>query len=311
MRRRILTAAILLLSSIAALGGSTPAQAVTAPVVVQAYYMTATTVSGLENQAYNDAHYFAAHNPNANRVLILDFGAARCISGNCGTHNTCPVTGATYGAEDFGSPNTFFTNGDILNAMESASQGLHDGYTSGINIIAYGTNNSNFTGMTYQDICSAGYYQSERVSSLASYETSHGYVDQGATAASDIEPSYSGPVQAQQLVNGDTNQGYALYWDYGSADGCPTSGSGGCNNGWSQHDVGYVSFDGAAVPLPEIYNISANASQWTVIAHQWGNGYFFEGATGAPPTSTAQAGWLKLYNDFSGTVDRQLSCFGC
>jgi hypothetical protein len=301
---------LLILTGVVALDRPSPAFAVTAPDVVEAYYMNATTLSGLESAAYNDGYYFAQHNPAATRVLILDFGAARCLSG-CGTHNSCPISGATYGAESFSG--TTFSNADILKALEDAADGAHAGYTSGTNVIAYGNNNSNFTGMTYEDICSAGYYQQERAQSLESYIMSQGY-GESVTTASDIQPDYSGPVQAQKLVDGATQYDYTFLYDYGSADGCPTSGSGSCNNGWSQHDVGYVSFSGVAVPLPEIYPpLSTLAAQWSTIGKQWGDHYFFEGSTGAPPTSTAQNGWLDLYNDYSGTgsVYRQLSCFGC
>jgi hypothetical protein len=310
MGLRLFLGTVLLLAGIVASDGLSPAQAITGPIPVVAYYMNATTPSGLESQAYSDGYNFAQGNC-CTRVLILDFGAARCLSG-CGTHNACPNSGA-YGAKDFSLPtNTTFSNGDILDALESAADGAHAGYTNGMNIIAYGNNNSDFSGMTYEDICSAGYYQEQRAQSLESYIMGQGY-GEGVAAGSDMQMPYSGPVQAEQLVNGAAAQGFTLYYDYGSADGCPTSGSGNCSNGWSQHDVGYVSFNANAVPLPEIYEPrTTTAAQWATIGQKWGNGYYFAGATGQPPSDYAQDAWVDLYNDYSpGTVDRQLSCFGC
>jgi hypothetical protein len=186
--------------------------------------------------------------------------------------------------------------------------------------IVYGNSNYHLAGagMSSSDAWYAGYHQSERAQDLDAYQSSQGYYSQAAEAASDMEPSWDGASITKQLVNGDTAQGGALYYDYGSADGCPQSGSadGPCNNGWHVRDVAYVSFHGLALPLPEIY-YTVNAGQWTVVRKWWNSGggsgdYFFAGATastgvGLSPTTS----WTTLAASNSGLVEPELVCFGC
>ena len=117
-------------------------------------------------------------------------------------------------------------------------------------------------------------------------------------------------------MNGDTGYGWALYYDFGSADGCPQSGSadGPCNNGWHVGDVGYVSFHGLAMPLPEIY-YAVNANQWTVVRKVWDgdqDNYFFAGATASTDVGlTPASAWNTLDSLNNGLVDSELVCFGC
>jgi hypothetical protein len=137
--------------------------------------------------------------------------------------------------------------------------------------------------MSNTDAWYAGYHQSDRSEDLFEYQTSKGYNSQTSDAASDMEPSWDGELITKQLVNGDAAQGWALYYDFGSADGCPQSGSsdGPCNNGWHASDVGYVSFHGLAMSLPEIY-YSVLANQWTVVRKLWNGAgdYYFAGVIG-------------------------------
>lgn len=55
-----------------------------------------------------------------------------------------------------------------------------------------------------------------------------------------------------------------------TADGCPPYG--GCDNGWSQSGIYYLSWGaGPAYPYPEIYAQSgANAAQWASISSSIG-----------------------------------------
>ena len=80
-------------------------------------------------------------------------------------------------------------------------------------------------------------------------------------------------------------------------------------------DVGYVSFHGMSVPLPEIY-YNANAGQWTVVREWWdetqGDDYFFGGVTASTGVGlTPAAAWSALESLNSGLVDSELVCFGC
>jgi hypothetical protein len=239
--------------------------------------------------------------------MLLDFGAARRLPGG------------DYGTVDFS--NTFFKNADILLALESAADGYHSCHVKGGVEIEYGNSNYQMSnsGMSNADAWNAGYNQEKRAQDLFNYQSAHGYSSQGAAAASDMEPSYDGPLITKQLVNGATAYDWSIYDNFGSVDGCPTSGSsdGSCNNGWDVSDVGYVSFHGLALPLSEIY-YTVSADQWTVIRKWWDNNhsstYFWDGVTGETPAPSgginATTGWNTLNADNPGRVDSNLVCYG-
>lgn len=280
-----------------------PALGHAAPKPVRAWYMYATTARGLEATAYRHGCYFAQHHPVGNRLMVLDYGAAR------------KITARTYGALDFSGVR--FGNPDILSALEAAANGHHNCYTGvGGTIVSYGNSNYHLaaSGMTRLDAWRVGYFQSTRAKQLSDYERAHGYNRQSAAAASDMEPAWDGPVITRQLVRGDSAHGWSLYYDYGSADGCPTGGSGGsCVNGWSVGDVANVSYPGAAVPLPEIY-YTANADQWTVVRRWWNahssHRYRFWGTTGTTHVGlTPRGGWNALNVRNPRLVLPELNCF--
>jgi hypothetical protein len=282
---------------------SAPANAASAPTPVTAWYMYGTSTSALNSAAQSDGCTFAANDPSTRgRVMLLDFGAARDVGGG-------------WGAVDFS--NVTFSNGDILTALEHASDGVHNCYKQGLIIITYGNSNYHMSnvGMSNSDAYNVGYYQEQRADELATFEANNGRVDQSAAAASDMEPSWDGSTITKELVDGATAKNFTVYYDYGSADGCPTSGNGGsCNNGWSVSTVAYVSFHGVAVPLPEIYPpLTTLAAQWTVVRKNWdanhSSTYSFWGTTGEP--GYAKAGWDDLEADNSGLVRSELVCFGC
>ena len=282
-----------------------PAAAGATPSPVSAWYLYGSSPAALAAYAHARGCDFAKDQPGGGlRLMLLDFGAARKLSSG------------TWGTIDFS--NTTVSNSDILAALKAAADGYHNCHVRGAVDILYGNSNYHLSdsGMSSADAWYAGYHQSERSEDLAGYQAARGYDSQTSDAASDMEPSWDGASITKQLVNGDQGQGWALYYDFGSADGCPQSGSsvGACNNGWDVSDVGYVSFHGLALPLPEIY-YTVNGSQWTVVRRWWdGNhdGYFFAGATastgvGLTPTSA----WNTLNSLNSGLVGSELVCFGC
>jgi hypothetical protein len=282
-----------------------PAAAAATPSPVTAWYVYGSSAGELESYTYARGCAFAKDQPGTGlRLLLLDFGAARKLDSN------------TWGAIDFS--NTAVSNPEILTALKRAADGYHNCHVRGGAEIVYGNSNYHMSGsgMSTTDAWYAGYHQSDRSEDLADYQTAKGYESQTADAASDMEPSWDGELITKQLVNGAAAQGWALYYDFGSADGCPQSGSadGPCNNGWHVSDVGYVSFHGLAVPLPEIY-YAALANQWTVV-RKWWNGshgfYFFGGVTASTGVGlTPAAGWNTLNSLNSGLVDSELVCFGC
>jgi hypothetical protein len=266
--------------------------------------MYATTPSSLKSEAYYHGYNYARRHPGGTRLMVLDFGAARKLGSS------------TWGALSFG--NAAFSNPQILAALQSAADGVHDGYVFGATIVAYGNSNYRMSGagMSQSDAYLAGYYQSARVSDLSAYQRARNYNMQGAAAASDIEPSWESAAMSRQLVNGVSDQGWALLYDFGSADGCPASGgSGSCSNGWTVGDLAYVSYHGSAVPLPEIY-YTVNADQWTVIRRWWSNNYAssygFWGVTAEIASGVlgpAQS-WNTLNDRNPGAVLSELICFG-
>lgn len=294
-----------LLLCLAAVG---PAAAASAPGPVDAFYMYGGTLASLEFAAGTDGCSYAIDQPdNFTDIMLLDFGAARAFPN--GAYGTIDFSGAT------------FKNSSILLALEKAADRYHDCHAKGGVIIEYGNSNYHMSdvGMTNTDAWNAGHDQEQTAQNLSKYQVAHGYSTQGAGAASDIEPSYDGALISKQLVNGATAQGWALYDDYGSVDGCPTSGSnnGPCNNGWDVSDVAYVSYHGIAMPLPEIY-YAVSASQWTVVRKYWNathpSAYFFDGITGETPGPagglSATAGWLNLNSKNPGLVNGNIVCFG-
>jgi hypothetical protein len=291
----VLAAGLMTLPEVA---GATPAPGT-------AWYMYGASATDLRSYAYAHGCSFAQFQPNsAVRVMLLDFGAARRLNSS------------TWGAVDFS--NTTFSNADILGALKRAADGYHNCHVRGGVDIAYGTSNYHLSnsGMSATDAWYAGFHQAERAEDLGDYQAAKRYDSQTSDAAGDMEPSWEGPLITKQLVNGDQAQGWALYYDFGSADGCPQTGSsdGPCNNGWRASDVAYVSFHGLALPLPEIY-YTANASQWTVVRKLWNAAqsvYFFAGVTASTGVGlTPASAWNTLNSLNSGLVDPELVCFGC
>lgn len=298
-----LLACVLLAAAVLALWAGV---AVATPNPVTAWYVYGSSAADLKSYAYARGCDFAQAQPGATtRVLLLDFGAARKLDPS------------TFGAVDFS--NTRFSNADILAALERAADGYHNCHVRGSVDIAYGNSNYHLaaSGMSSTDVWSVGYQQSARSEDLHDYQVANGYTSQTSDAASDMEPSWESPAITKQLVSGDQAQGWAVYFDFGSADGCPQSGSadGPCNNGWHVRDVGYASFGGLAVPLPEIY-YTANANQWTVVRKWWNantqGGYLFLGVTAATGVGLSPtASWNTLSSQDPGLVESELVCFGC
>ncbi|HVP06087.1 MAG TPA: hypothetical protein VMT90_10470 [Dehalococcoidia bacterium] len=102
-------------------------------------------------------------------------------------------------------------------------------------------------------------------------------------AGSDIEPNWSSFGPAVDWVGGYNFKylqwPYDRRWrfvNYGSADGCPSSSIGSCDNGWTQGNIRYVSYTiDSAWPLPDIYRMDGmNAGQWQEISKTQGLMHF-------------------------------------
>jgi len=130
-----------------------------------------------------------------------------------------------------------------------------------------------------------------------------------AWGGSDMEASWNSVSATRAWTDGYNSADNWRYVNYGSADGCPTSGSGSCNNGWSQGDVRYVSYGSPpAWPMPEIYRTDGvHASQWDNIQEVAGYMYFLGSLTqwqacfdvgGCDPSTwnSPGAGWQQLWD---------------
>ncbi len=118
------------------------------------------------------------------------------------------------------------------------------------------------------------------------------------------QPSSLPIVEIRNWLPNYLNSNLPLF-NYGSADGCPTSGpdspSLGCNNGWTVGDVVYVS-GGAnrnlVRPIPEIY-YNVNGPQWANIGKASSPVFTFVGAlsqySGGSGGNTPAQAWTALY----------------
>jgi len=77
--------------------------------------------------------------------------------------------------------------------------------------------------------------------------------------ASDIELDWNTPTNSRAWADGYASASSGIsYFNYGDANGCPTTGTGNCvapHHTWTMEDVWYVSWGNSAKPLPvpEIY----------------------------------------------------------
>jgi len=193
-------------------------------------------------------------------VTILDFGQPWVTS-----------TGV-YGAWSFNATyGKFMSTSLILQGLKKFAVGYYDGtgsdLTSTMRVVA-GTNNHT-PYVTYRH----GQEWARMVNDFGTWLSQNSYGSQVlARGGNDIEPDYATAVDTRSWVDG-----YASVWnhplyDYGSANGCPQSGTtktpGPCSNKWTQADELYVAWGASpALPFPEIYSTAGgNAKQWQQIS---------------------------------------------
>jgi len=256
------------------------------PVTAWSYYVNSSSTSTAYtlgcNQGKSDKTY------HQNSAAFLDFGGQ--LSNGSGT---LLLNGST------------ISNGHI----EAVAEAMAHGYwvctgsdSTTVLRIGIGTNNSYYDvsyggGQTWSNVVTAA-ENSIKISGYSSQVIMYG--------ANDIEPSWSSASAAIAWANGFGSVGGHHYFNYGSADGCPqySTGNGGCNNGWNQYDVYYVSWGAnPAQGTPEIY-YSSQARQWAMIdlyAHQTQGGMYIEGPLDEhdlnTSTFTAQGAWNALWTD--------------
>jgi hypothetical protein len=160
------------------------------------------------------------------------------------------------------------------------------------------------------------------VDSVAAWVISQGYAGQVDIAGgTNIEPGFNAFSLAKNWVDGYASVSPQRFlYNLGAAEGCPQSGSGSCNNGWTQDNLWYVSWGAdPAEPLPEIYNM-ANAAQWAALSlyayQNYGQSMIISGAltefgacvqdptdpTCLPVATTPAQGWQLLYNKLNSST---------
>lgn len=190
-------------------------------------------------------------------LLILDFGSPR------------------YNGTDYGT--SLFQGFAAISSIESAVRYFLNGYYvcggGGFMTVAVGT-----TSHGSQVTSEHGAAWGEMMTRLNNYISN--YRDRLAVVgAIDIEPGgvpntgWSSPTVTRAWVDGYSSTSPVRYYNYGSADGCQTTGTSPCNNGWTPEDLWYVSWGSPAnpLPVPEIYYNApplqpVNALQWINLA---------------------------------------------
>lgn len=189
---------------------------------------------------------------NQSGLLILDFGRPR-------------YNGTEYGASLF-QRNGFTPISAIESAVRAFLNGYYDCPGKGFMAVAVGTSNDG-SNTTFEH----GRAWGQMIARLNAYiSTPPSYADRLAViGASDIEIGYNTPANSRAWVDGYASTSPVNYFNYGDAAGCPATGTGPCDQGWTQEDVWYVSWGNSASPLPvpQIYRTDgAQAWQWTALA---------------------------------------------
>ncbi len=267
----VVTALIMLglLMGACSVGSGTPPPSPPPQVpVAESLYIHTTSATAVQSAACNVATTFKGSTNGA--FVILDFGDATSV-GQVSYGLDLNAAAVEFIVEAFAAyyHNCSSTNDPSL-------------------ILGIGEDNANDFGGNPNG---AGSTLADEVNTVNNYLTPLDYVPLvNATGAVDAEPSYGSVPEIQSWAAGFESVGTASWSDFGSADGCPTSGSGTngpCNNGWKEDDLYQISYgdSGASTPLPEIYATDeANADQWAQIAWYGGNTYSKTELFGGPFT---------------------------
>lgn len=240
------------------------------------YYVQSTDVG----QAYNYGCSLGLTDLNLpgkqDRLVILDFGQPWYENGQYGT-----IIFRVNGSGEF-----YFAN---MNAVKEFAKNYAAGYwnctgSDDQSHLTLGIGTSNFLGYSvdapmknYDRLYAHGGLWAQLILEVNSWLVSTGYASQVyVSGANDIEPYFATAAFTRKWVQGfDANdQGSAIYFDYGSCDGCPQSYDSNIANwpympsDWWVEDKWYVSWGAQpAWVVPEIYTNSGSlANQWYVLS---------------------------------------------
>ena len=213
--------------------------------------------------------------------------------------------------------NRFAGRGAILTAVEQFARGYY--YCTGQDFdshlrLAVGTSNygpevSFDHGLGWAELATIA---QERI------ETA-GYSSQvDVVGATDMELDWNGPKVTRSWVDGYASVGTRIFYNYGTAEGCPPYGRCGtaAHPEWTVDDVWYINWGVApAWPVPEIYLTNGgNARQWQQLSRysavEYGQPFDFHGVltqhtacqqVGCDPQvdNTPEQGWSQLHDELN------------
>jgi hypothetical protein len=304
---RVLVVAALAASGL--VGASAPAAtAFSYPGYVTSYYMNTVNTSTLYDLGCALGTARSGGSAPQDSVVFLDYGQAQLRSG-------------VYGTYDFGG--AYRTVTQIRAAGVAFAHGFWVCTASNLAAkvsVALGTNNyADFCktcGMTDSEIAAFGTAWANMITGANSDISSGGYASQAtAVGGVDIEPSWGTTTTARSWASHYNSAASSVYYDNGSADGCPQSGTvkaaGPCNNGWHQNDEYYVGWQlSYAWSVPEIY-IDAQAKEWQQIS-KWAtlnalSKISFAGAMSTTTGYSPSSAWTDLVNRSAADAATALS----
>jgi hypothetical protein len=277
---------------------------VTVPLASISYYLTTVNTTTVYNLGCAHGHKDRDRAGTQRSIVILDFGATFLKSdgqyySSLWSAADAPYSKVVAAVKAYGEAYWRCTENDLSSTA----------------IIAMGTNNS-AGAVTY----AAGAAMARSVNSIGSYFATIKQVS--AAGANDIEMGYSAPGPAKTWAQGYDSANNHPYYQFGSAEGCPTTrmpDGGDCGTSaypeWTAYDVWYVAWGNpAAWPVPEIYLTDGrNAKQWKwlgVYSYQVRGSFMsFIGpmvqwqscqqVSCSGTNNTASQGYTQLYNELN------------
>ncbi|USG67060.1 hypothetical protein NDK47_07150 [Brevibacillus ruminantium] len=306
-QRSLLIIMILVSTWTYVLVGIKPTSAASAPLYTTSYYVTKTSLSAM----YNLGCSLGTRDKNTSGIqdnlVILALGQQRKNSAG------------DWGASLFGN---FQTNRQIVDLVAQFGQGYYNctgSDTDSTVKIVVGTNNYgslvNYTaGSVWGSMVGTVHRKVKDELGIGSQVRIYG--------GNDMEVGYNSAAATLDWVEGyDDNTDSRLFYNFGDAAGCPTSGtyspSTKCVSGntWSVDDLYYISYGASsALVMPQIYNTTgSNARQWqklSLYADKYKNGMDISGALtqyqaceqvgGCSGTNnTPLQGWTQLYDQLN------------
>jgi hypothetical protein len=252
-------------------GSSSPANAATPPKSNKSFYVH-NNASKLNSLGCQQGQRDVALG-GVGSMVILDFG------GQTGTGATKLIGGETIPYSQMQTLTAYFAAGYYGCSSGSAHTTLVLGTNNSLNVT---------TGM--------GSGWANAVIGAKNLVNSNGHGSRvSVRAGNDLEQDYSSRTAARAWMSGYSGfSGRPNVMNFGAASGCPTSGTAGCNNSWTQNDVFYLSYGASpALPLPEIYN--------NTMALQWDNIITTQGYMGITGTLSQAYSCSQLGDPCTGT----------